>query len=665
APGVGEWTGVLASAVVPLHLIDPQVKTAGPGQSEEFGRSHKLEFETGAIKLRQYIGNPRASGGPQWEAESRDWIPGGEDGNYLVAWEIGDEDLWVKDAGGVTHLVVEKNLVEAGHWGLDQVDGDLGSMPAGVRVALGLPGAPSRQAFDFTRLPSTPAPAKIDGDYFQMSLPSADGGRSPEIVLKVPHGRREFYIESGGRAYGPAKGNPVVELGLTELLRAELAETPNTDGLARLEAMIVDGRGVIRDCAFRLLGGLKEPRAPFEYQSLFSAMVRASIDDRQGEKALSAEARTSYTYFWNLFHQSRRDWERTRPLLPPDRYQEGEDLGKVPGIVWTPGTDGVSLGVTGLNEGSRLEIGRSIPIGVYLRNDRSTVIFLSVPDGHNPVLQISLADAQGVRHEAVYAYSTGLIDFRHRRLEPGTGIQVASLELESYVTAEAAKKAGHEEGEAHHPRLSAPAGKYELHLEYRTNLDEPAQPAPDTEWTGKLVAPPITIELVESVKGGAAAPTIRGLELEGFAVEHLRTNLADLYMPDPAQPGEFLRKPGLFEMSLGSVGPWVLYRADSDHFYLEVRPDPALVEDDIYGPIPGHPAEKLDLAAWLQDSTQQRDPGYGRRVARDMIRSGDSRLTQLALDWIGEFPRPSPPDQHELWIVAMEEFLRENPASAM
>jgi hypothetical protein len=41
-------------------------------------------------------------------------------------------------------------------------------------------------------------------------------------VLKVPHGRREFFIESGGSAYGPAESNPVVELGLTELLRTRL-----------------------------------------------------------------------------------------------------------------------------------------------------------------------------------------------------------------------------------------------------------------------------------------------------------------------------------------------------------------------------------------------------------------------------------------------------------
>ena len=296
----------------------------------------------------------------------------------------------MKDAGGITHLVVKDQLTETGHWTLDQAAGAIGPMPAGVRAAFNLPPASVPQAFDFRKLPKTAGPARIDGAFFEMSLPAH------AAVLKVPHGRKEFFVEWEGHTYGPAEGNPVVELGLTEMLRKRLAETPNTSGLATLEAMIRQGRGPIRDCAFRLLGELKAPQTPFAYDALFRAMIDASIEDDDGPKELSAEARTAYTYFWNLFHASRREWERTRPLLAADRYQPGEKLAEAPGIVWTPGPDGMSLGVSGLPEGVSLEIGKSVPVAVYLRNDGPAAVKLSVPSEHNPVLQISVTDDKSV-----------------------------------------------------------------------------------------------------------------------------------------------------------------------------------------------------------------------------------------------------------------------------
>ena len=86
-------------------------------------------------------------------------------------------------------------------------------MPAGVRAAFNLPPASVPQAFDFRKLPKTAGPARIDGAFFEMSLPAH------AAVLKVPHGRKEFFVECEGHTYGPAEGNPVVELGLTEMLR--------------------------------------------------------------------------------------------------------------------------------------------------------------------------------------------------------------------------------------------------------------------------------------------------------------------------------------------------------------------------------------------------------------------------------------------------------------
>ncbi|MFN0127532.1 MAG: M56 family metallopeptidase [Verrucomicrobiales bacterium] len=184
---------------------------------------------------------------------------------------------------------------------------------------------------------------------------------------------------------------------------------------------------------------------------------------------------------------------------------------------------------------------------------------------------------------------------------------------------------------------------------------------PDTSLLEKIMK--TTRESLGS-QSAQSSLTVRGLSLAGLPVTHLRVDLRDLYSADPAKPGEFLRKPGFFEMSLGFNGPWILYPVGSGHFYVEVRPDPKTVKDDIYGPIPGDPVEKLDLAAWLADSPNHRDPGYARRVARDMVISGDPSLTGIALAWMGEFPLPSPPQANERWIQAMDEFLKTSPAAA-
>lgn len=66
-PGLGEWTGVLTSAPVPLRLVDQQVKTAKAGDSEAFGNRYMIAFDKGALKLRHYHGFPvNRRGG--WEA---------------------------------------------------------------------------------------------------------------------------------------------------------------------------------------------------------------------------------------------------------------------------------------------------------------------------------------------------------------------------------------------------------------------------------------------------------------------------------------------------------------------------------------------------------------------------------------------------------------------
>lgn len=496
APGLGEWTGILKSAPFPLRLVDQQIKTARPGGSEAFGKRYKIDFEKGTLRLRHYNGYPNMSQvGGDWEDNSRDWKIKAADGDYVVAWAVGGQGIWVNDAEGIIHLIVKDVLTETGHWTLEQAAGAIGSMPAGIREAFGLPPPPAPQAFDFRNLPKTAGPARIEGELFELALP-ADGA-----VLKVPHGRNEFFVEWEGSTYGPAEGNPVVELGLTDILRKRLAESPNTGGLAVLETMIRQGRGPIRDCAFRLLAELKAPQTPFDYDALFRAMIDASIEDADGSKELSSEAHTAYTHFWNLFHATRREWERTRPLLPADRYRQGEEIIEPPEIVWTPGPDGISLGVSGLAENVSLELGKSVPVRVFLRNDGPAPVKLSVPSEHNPVLQITATDDQGVTHTANYRYDVGVTSYQHRHLQPGTGVQVASVELELAATPEEAGIAGHQEGKEHNPRLAVPAGRYVLHLEYRNYKENPVVKAGAAEWTGKLISAPQTL----SVKGASKA----------------------------------------------------------------------------------------------------------------------------------------------------------------
>ena len=162
-----------------------------------------------------------------------------------------------------------------------------------------------------------------------------------------------------------------------------------------------------------------------------------------------------------------------------------------------------------------------------------------------------------------------------------------------------------------------------------------------------------------------STPTVRGLSLAGFPIEWDVTNITELYEKVPNKVREFRQKAGVFTMSLGNLGPWVYFAANSDHFYIERRPDPKIVKDLIYGPIPGHPVEKLHLAEWLKESPTHPDPGYAARVARDMIKCGDKGLGRLALDWLGAFKAPSPPDQNDWLMTVIEEHLKANPQSAI
>ncbi|MCB1096655.1 MAG: M48 family metalloprotease [Verrucomicrobiae bacterium] len=166
-------------------------------------------------------------------------------------------------------------------------------------------------------------------------------------------------------------------------------------------------------------------------------------------------------------------------------------------------------------------------------------------------------------------------------------------------------------------------------------------------------------EIGPKVTLGKAKPkerSVRGLSLDGLPQSDDITKFDDLYNNDR-------RKQNVFFQSLGDVGPWLYFPAGADHFYLSVRPDPDVVKDIVYGPIPGNPVEKLDLAGWLRESSNHRDPGYARRVAHDMIRCGDELLAGIAFDWILTFDPPSPPNEYESLLDEVTAYLLDHPDS--
>ena len=165
----------------------------------------------------------------------------------------------------------------------------------------------------------------------------------------------------------------------------------------------------------------------------------------------------------------------------------------------------------------------------------------------------------------------------------------------------------------------------------------------------------------ESNKGAS----VRGVELDGVAQIDNVTKIPELYEADPDSLGDVRQKEGVFFMSLGEVGPWLYYAKGADHFYLKVRPDPEVVKDIVYGPIIGSPVDRLDLKGWLKESPEHPDPGYARRVARDMIKCGDESLARLAFDWFGELPPPSPPGANGWMITAIKSHLENAPESTL
>ncbi|MEM7013017.1 MAG: M56 family metallopeptidase, partial [Verrucomicrobiota bacterium] len=483
APGLGEWTGRLHAAPLPIRITDPKIGTAKPGETRTFDKIYRVEFRDEELRLA--VSNPRKT--ESFHNDGGAWKIKNPENGYLAAWDVGGSRLWLVDGPEVQKLSFSQTWKDAGRWPIEQADGNFGNMPKGVRQALRIPAFEaavenpntSVMGRSLDNVSSTtdrstlteiyePDGETLKADVFEMPLVGAAG--NPQLL--APKNGDVYYIAQAEKVYGPIESDPAQDLNLSALMRKKLAEEPNREGLAVLERMIRKGNGPLLNLSFRLLGELEEPQVPFDFDGIFDAMIGSSIEDRQGPKHLGMEAQLGSSQFFQVFHRHRVEWEERRVQLPEDRYQKDSDMSaENASIMWTdPHVDGLSIGVSGLQ--SDLQIGGSIPLEVYIRNDSEETVKFSWTQDPNPQMRVWLTDSNGESHSSAFRFAGGLDDYKHASLEPGFGIKVVSVDLENFAKPEEIETAGHEEGKSDNPRLAIPKGSYSLEVEYRIGLDK-------------------------------------------------------------------------------------------------------------------------------------------------------------------------------------------------
>ncbi len=630
APGIGEWTGRLHSDPLPLKITSPVVSTAKPGDVKEFGKSYRIDFKTGEMTLTMPL-----SQRSKFEVSGGSWNIKTKGGEYQAAWDEGGKRLWLKNGNEIQKLRISRGWIDAGRWPLSKADGPLGDMPDGVRKVLNLPALKeitatpkiSVRGRSLDGIGSTSDRSLLDELYDQSGKLKANifemplFGESGDPTLFVTKVGTSYYVSLNEKVYGPIEGDPAMDLNLYLLMQQKLAEVPNVEGLTVLERMIKVGNGPLLNLSYRILGELKEPQAPVDYDGLFYTKIRATIADGDGPQHLGAEARLGGSKFGRYLHNLREDWEQRRIQSPEDRYQGGEKMtGENASIVWSPQEGGISLGVSGLPSGKVIPIGNSIPVEIFIRNDGKEPLKFSSPKDANPQLQISLSDSKDRKHPAKYRYSGGFEFYHHTRLDPGFGIKVQSVELENYATAGEIRTAGHKDGHAQNPRMAVAAGTYSLELEYRVGKEK-YKDFPKTEegdekleWTGLLKSKPVEIR----VKLGPRI--LRGLNLDDFpshpaspGFPHAFT-IEELYVENPNAPGKMIQKRETFDMPIsGERGsPWLKIVPKSGNFYIEFT-------DRTYGPVPGDPLELMDLHEQLRARLQSMSPKHHDDVLEKMI----------------------------------------------
>jgi hypothetical protein len=154
-----------------------------------------------------------------------------------------------------------------------------------------------------------------------------------------------------------------------------------------------------------------------------------------------------------------------------------------------------------------------------------------------------------------------------------------------------------------------------------------AGPLADPPTSDPPVAPPVGPPPV-APKG----PVVLGVDLSSAKKTTRMEDLTDLWEPDPAHPGMWRGRPGVFEAPLDEHA-WLKYRAAAQRYFIEYRDDRAKPETErTYGPFSGDPFEAFKLEEVLSRQLQAPYSGGDAlyRIAL-MLRTKDLGLARRAV----------------------------------
>lgn len=196
APGLGEWTGTLRAATLPVRLTDPVIGTAKPGDVREDRRLDRIQFKPDRLLLSHPAPGMTGShsfvvgADGNWPTFAGGWLIAQPELGYLAAWDEGNRRLWYVNGTTVQKLdLAEGALRDAGSWPVTTPADGYGDMPPGVRTALGLPRAENPSVTPEGPTPPGSPMVKIRSTQLALGPPREDGLR----VAWVFSPRRDEY----------------------------------------------------------------------------------------------------------------------------------------------------------------------------------------------------------------------------------------------------------------------------------------------------------------------------------------------------------------------------------------------------------------------------------------------------------------------------------------
>ncbi|MFN0129394.1 MAG: SecDF P1 head subdomain-containing protein, partial [Verrucomicrobiales bacterium] len=198
APGLGEWTGTLHAAALPVRLTEPAIGTARPGDVREDRRLDRIQFKPDRIVLSRPAPGMTGShsfvvdAAGHWPTLVGEWLVARPDLGYLAAWDEGNRRLWYVNGPTVQKLDFSGSaLRDAGSWPATTPTDGYGDMPPGVRAAFGLPRAKHPSITPEAHTPPAPKMVKIKSTQLALGPPREDGLR---VAWVLSPQRQEYAI---------------------------------------------------------------------------------------------------------------------------------------------------------------------------------------------------------------------------------------------------------------------------------------------------------------------------------------------------------------------------------------------------------------------------------------------------------------------------------------